>query len=62
MKFPPAAAVRLGRGVYATMLQLARMQQAGLLVAFSSRAADAAAAQARRSACCDRGAARDETS
>jgi hypothetical protein len=36
-------AFALGRGVYATTLQLARMQQAGLLVAVSSRAADAAA-------------------
>jgi hypothetical protein len=32
------------------MLQLARMQQAGLLVAVSPRAADAAAAQNRRPA------------
>ena len=38
-------AFALGRGVYATMLQLARMQQAGLLVAVPSRAADAAAAR-----------------
>jgi hypothetical protein len=43
-------AFALGRGVYATMLQLARMQRAGLLVAVSSRAADAAAAQTRRPA------------
>jgi hypothetical protein len=43
-------AFALGRGVYATMLQLARMQQGGLLVAVSSRAADAAAAQTRRPA------------
>ncbi len=43
-------AFALGRGVYATMLQLSRMQRAGLLVAVSSRAADAAAAQARRPA------------
>jgi hypothetical protein len=43
-------AFALGRGVYATMLQLARMQRAGLLVAVSPRAADAAAAQARRPA------------
>jgi hypothetical protein len=40
-------AFALGRGVYATMLQLSRMRQAGLLVTVSSRAADAAAAQAR---------------
>ena len=46
-------AFALGRGVYATMLQLARMQQAGLLVAVSSRAADAAAAQNRRPAAHD---------
>jgi hypothetical protein len=43
-------AFALGRGVYATMLQLSRMQRAGLLVAVSSRAADAAAAQGRRPA------------
>jgi hypothetical protein len=43
-------AFALGYGVYATMLQVARMQQAGLLVAVSSRAADAAAAQIRRPA------------
>jgi hypothetical protein len=43
-------AFALGQGVYATMLQLARMQQAGLLVAVSPRAADAAAAQNRRPA------------
>jgi hypothetical protein len=43
-------AFALGRGVYATMLQLSRMQRVGLLVAVSSRAADAAAAQARRKA------------
>ena len=43
-------AFALGRGVYATMLQLSRMQQAGLLVAVSAQAADAAAAQARRPA------------
>jgi hypothetical protein len=43
-------AFALGRGVYATMLQLSRMQRTGLLVAVSSRAADAAAAQARRPA------------
>ncbi|HEY2262630.1 MAG TPA: hypothetical protein VGI96_08400 [Streptosporangiaceae bacterium] len=41
-------AFALGRGVYATMLQLSRMQRTGLLVAVSSQAADAAAAQARR--------------
>jgi hypothetical protein len=43
-------AFALGQGVYATMLQLARIQQAGLLVAVSPRAADAAAAQNRRPA------------
>ena len=43
-------AFALGRGVYATMLQLSRMQRAGLLVAVSAQAADAAAAQARRPA------------
>ena len=43
-------AFALGRGVYATMLQLSRMQRAGLLVTVSARAADAAAAQARRPA------------
>jgi hypothetical protein len=43
-------AFALGQGVYATMLQLARMQQAGLLVTVSPRAADAAAAQNRRPA------------
>jgi hypothetical protein len=35
------------------MLQVARMQQAGLLVAVSSRAADAAAVQIRRPAASD---------
>jgi hypothetical protein len=43
-------AFALGRGVYATMLQVARMKQAGLLVSVSARAADAAAAQVRRPA------------
>src|SRR5207237_8798408 len=43
-------AFALGRGVYATVLQVARMQQAGLLVAVSPRAADVAAAQVRRPA------------
>ncbi|MGD0241731.1 MAG: hypothetical protein ABSB59_15585 [Streptosporangiaceae bacterium] len=43
-------AFALGCGVYATMLQLARMQRAGLLVSVSPRAADAAAAQIRRPA------------
>jgi hypothetical protein len=43
-------AFALGYGVYATILQVARMQQAGLLVVVSSRAADAAAAQIRRPA------------
>ena len=43
-------AFALGRGVYATMLQLSRMQRTGLLVAVSPQAADAAAAQARRPA------------
>jgi hypothetical protein len=36
-------AFALGRGVYATMLQLARMRQAGLLTTGSTRAAAAAA-------------------
>lgn len=42
-------AFALGRGVYATMLQLSRMYQAGLLVVVSSRTC------ARRLACCGRG-------
>jgi hypothetical protein len=47
---PRDLAFALGRGVYATTLQLARMRQAGLLVAVSSRAGAAIAREPGRQA------------